>query len=102
MHHQQDEEEKPIEKKIYNYNDLIEFQPEDLYSSIGKMKVSTKSTAPAYGFGTASRQKQAKVFQSQELSKTQFVGKTSPGPNYEVRHTDKYYYTEVKSSFFVT
>jgi len=94
MHHQQDEEEKPVEKKIYNYNDLLEFQPGDLYSSIGKMKLSTKNTAPAYGFGTASRQKQAKVFQSQELSKTQFVGKTSPGPNYEVRHTDKYYYRD--------
>jgi len=58
------------------------------------MKVSNKTTAPMYGFGTSDRQKQAKVFHTQELSKTQFVGKTSPGPNYEVRHTDKYYYNE--------
>lgn len=65
-----------------------------MYSSIGKMRLSAKATAPCYGFGTADRQKQAKIFQSKELCKTQFVGKTSPGPNYEVRHTDKYYYKE--------
>jgi len=58
------------------------------------MTLSTKQTAPAYGFGTSNRQKQAKVYQDEELSKTQFVGKTSPGPNYEVRHTDKYYYQD--------
>lgn len=93
MHHQE-EEEKPVVKKVYTYQDLLEFQNLDMYSSIGKMRLSAKATAPAFGFGTADRQKQAKIFQSKELCKTQFIGKTSPGPNYEVRHTDKYYYTE--------
>jgi len=80
-------------KKVYTYDDLANFQDSNPYTSIGKMKVSSKPTAPAFGFGTASRQQQGKIFQSKELSKTQFLGKTSPGPNYEVRHTDKYYYT---------
>jgi len=94
MHHQHEEEEKPVVPKVYDYEDLIEFQPKNIYSAIGRMTLSTKNTAPSYGFGTSNRQKQAKVFQSEEFAKTQFVGKTSPGPNYEVRHTDKYYYDE--------
>jgi len=92
--HQQEEGEKPVQKRVYSYNDLLEFKNPNLYSSIGKMTVSSKPTAPQYGFGTADRKKAAKVFQSKELSTTQFVGKTSPGPNYEVRHTDVFYYQE--------
>jgi hypothetical protein len=94
MHNQHEEEEKPVIPKAYEYEDLLNFQPQNLYSSIGKMNLSTKSTAPAYGFGTSNRQKMAKVFQSDELARTQFIGKTSPGPNYEVRDTDKYYYKD--------
>jgi len=71
----------------------MHFQDSNPYTSIGKMTVSGKPTAPAIRFGTASRDKQQKIFQSKELSKTQFLGKTSPGPNYEVRHTDKYYFS---------
>jgi len=93
MHHQE-EEEKPVVKKVYSYQDLLDFQSLDNYSSIGKMQLSSKVTAPVYGFGTGDRQKQEKIFQSKELCKTQFLGKTSPGPNYEVRHTDKFYYLE--------
>jgi len=93
-HHQQEEEEKPIIKKTYNYGDLIQFQDPTLYSSLGKMRLSKKPTAPSYGFGTSDRKKQAKVFQSKDLCKTQFMGTTSPGPNYEVRQTDKYYFDE--------
>jgi hypothetical protein len=91
---------KQVTKKTYNYTDLHEFQPPNLYSSVGKMQLSQKKTEPCYGFGTSDRKQQAKVFRSKELSSTQFVGKTSPGPNYEVRHTDKYYYKdEPKWSF---
>ena len=70
----QEEGEKPVLAKTYNYQDLAAFQPDNLYSSIGKMQVSTKTSAPAFGFGTSNRQKQAKVFHSEELSRTQFVG----------------------------
>ena len=71
---------------------------------------SNKQTAPKYGFGTADRKKQAKVFQSKELSKTAFIGnfkilflgdfkiqigKTGPGPNYNI--TDKYSYLKVRN-----
>ena len=62
------------QEKIYSYKDLIKFQSTEIYSSIGKMKDSTKLSAPTYGFGTADRKKQAKVFTSKELCKSQFVG----------------------------
>jgi len=105
-----DDDVKQVVKKTYTYRDLHEFQPQNLYSSVGKMQLSQKKTEPCYGFGTSDRKQQAKIFRSKELSTTQFVGKvvllmnfsvvlgkTSPGPNYEVRHTDKYYYKEVRN-----
>jgi hypothetical protein len=88
------EEEKIVQPQVYSYDDLLQFQNHQLYSSIGKMTNSKKPTAPSYGFGTADRKKQAKVFQSKELCKTQFHSTASPGPNYEVRHTDKFYYED--------
>jgi len=100
QHNVSEDDVKQVTKKTYDYRDLHEFQPQNLYSSVGKMQLSQKSSAPCYGFGTSDRKQQAKVFRSKELSSTQFVGKTSPGPNYEVRHTDKYYYKdEPKWSF---
>lgn len=79
MHHQQqlEEDDKPVVKKIYTQRDLLEFETPDMYSSIGKMKLSQKPSAPSHGFGTSTRQKQQKVFHSQELSKTQFIGKVN-------------------------
>ena len=62
------------------------------FSSIGKMIASTKVSAPKYGFGTGTRDHQLKVFQSKELCKTQFWGRTSPGPKY--RYTDKIQYPD--------
>jgi len=104
-----DDEEKPVEIKVYNQQDLLQFQNPNMYSSIGRMVLSSMTSAPTVGFGTADRKKQGKIFQSKELSKTQFIGiittfpsfsylylsgKTSPGPNYEVRDSDKFYYLE--------
>lgn len=89
-----DEDEKPVEIKVYTQQDLLQFQNANMYSSIGRMVLSSMTSAPTVGFGTADRKKQAKIFQSKELCKTQFIGKTSPGPNYEVRDSDKYYYIE--------
>jgi len=74
QHHQQEEEDKPVVKKVYTQFDLLEFQPPNMYSSLGKMQLSHKPTAPIYGFGTSDRKQQAKVFRSKELSTTQFVG----------------------------
>ena len=62
------------QQKQYNYQDLLQFQNTQIYSSIGKMIVSSKNTEPAYSFGTASREKQEKIFQNKEMSKTQFLG----------------------------
>jgi len=90
----QEPENEPKMKKNYTYDDLMKFQDPNMYSSIGKMKISGKDTAPSFSFGTATRAKQQKIFQSKELSKTQFLGKTSQGPNYEVRGSDKYYYRD--------
>ena len=68
------EEEVVHIKKSYTYQDLLKFQNPDIYSSIGKMKVSTMRTEPSMSFGTASRDKQQKIFQSKELCKSQFIG----------------------------
>lgn len=73
MQNQEPVEEIKAVPKVYNYFDLLQFESPNKYSGFGKMMVSTKPSAPKYGFGTADRQKQAKVFQSKALSKT-FVG----------------------------
>jgi len=56
------------------------------------MKLSNHPSQPEFSFGTATREKQEKIYQSKELCKSQFIGKTSQGCNYEVRHTDRFYY----------
>lgn len=88
------EEEHEKKKKVYTYNDFLDFESKEMYSSIGKMNVSTKETAPKFSFGTSTRNQAEKVFQSKEQSKTAFIGKTSQGPNYIV--TDKFQYKKVK------
>jgi len=47
------------------------------------MNLSKKPTAPKYGFGKAGRDKMQKVYTSKAHSKSQFIGKVSPGPNFE-------------------
>lgn len=42
---------------MYDYMDLVKFESKEVYSSFGKMKVSTRPSAPTYGFGTADRNK---------------------------------------------
>lgn len=74
MQNQEPVEEIKAVPKVYSYFDLLQFESPNKYSGFGKMTISTKPSAPKYGFGTADRQKQAKVFQSKALSKT-FVGK---------------------------
>jgi Uri superfamily endonuclease len=54
--------------------DLIKFENPERYSAFGKMKLSTRPSAPIFGFGSADRTKQAKVFQSKEMAKTEFIG----------------------------
>ena len=58
------------------YEDLMRFEPEGLYSSLGKMTLSTLKSKPNYSLGTSTRDQAAKVFQNKELCKTQYVGKT--------------------------
>jgi hypothetical protein len=86
------QDEEQVIKRSYSYNDLLKFKDASTYSAIGKMRESNHPNQPEYSFGTATRDKGEKIYQSKELCKSQFLGKTSPGPNYEVRHTDKYYY----------
>lgn len=70
-----DSDDKPAEKERFTHVDLYKFESPTKYSSFSKLALSTLETAPVYGFGTSTRQKQAKVYQSEELSRTQFVGK---------------------------
>lgn len=65
---------KPEEKKKEKTRT---FSPKDIavmlggnepLSSIGKMIVSNKTSAPSYGFGTSDRDKETRRFLSKELS----------------------------------
>ena len=71
----EEQEKKPEPPKTYALRDIVDFEKSDAYSSIGKMILSHKPTAEKYGFGTASREKQQKVYQSKELVKAQFIGR---------------------------
>ena len=81
MQNQEPVEEITAVPKVSSYYDLLQFESPNKYSGFGKMVVSHKPSAPKYGFGTADRQQQAKVFQSKALSKT-FVGKK---PSYSLK-----------------
>lgn len=50
------EETKKSPKKVYTYKDLLRFENPNLYSSMGSN--STKTSSPAFGFGTAKRAKE--------------------------------------------
>lgn len=63
--------------KKYTYQDLIEFESRRLNTSVGPMIDSRKRTEPTVVFGTASRDKAQMIFQSKELSKSQFLGTRS-------------------------
>lgn len=77
--HHEASPDKPGELKMtpkkYTYQDYLDLvcRP-SMYSSVGKMTLSTKPSAPAASFGSARRD--VNVFQSKELSKNQFKGTT--------------------------
>ena len=84
----------------YTQEDLLLMENPQVYSSIGKTLLSTRPSAPQYGFGTSTRAQHLKVFQNKQLVKTQFVGKTGPGPVYNVH--DKVQYPKAPSWGFGT
>ena len=57
------------------------------------MLASTKLTMPKYSFGTSDRKTQAKVYSNKHMAKTDFAGKYSPGPIYNVQGMDKFTYS---------
>lgn len=75
---------------MLTYQDLLQFENYEIYSSLGKMYESNRRTAPLYGFGTAERERLHKQFISNDLAKITLVGKNSIGPNYQV--TDEFDY----------
>ena len=81
-----DEEQKkkaPSPPKTYTIKDVVDFENAEIYSAFGHMHLSQKPTAAKYGFGKAGRDKAGKVYQSKAHCKSQFIGKVSPGPNFE-------------------
>eukprot|EP00322_Chrysochromulina_rotalis_P002286 CAMPEP_0115837084 /NCGR_PEP_ID=MMETSP0287-20121206/5039_1 /TAXON_ID=412157 /ORGANISM="Chrysochromulina rotalis, Strain UIO044" /LENGTH=311 /DNA_ID=CAMNT_0003290585 /DNA_START=17 /DNA_END=952 /DNA_ORIENTATION=+ len=50
------------------------------YSTFGQQSLGGKASAPSFGFGSNSRDKQNNVFISQEHMAIQCAGKNSPGP----------------------
>ena len=85
-----DKKKKEVKIKTYTYKDINNFNSNTNLSAFGKIIDSTKLTNPIYGFGKGTRNQLQKVYQSKKLLKSQFLGKTSPGPNYIV--TDKFDY----------
>lgn len=74
---------EPTPPKTYTMKDLVDFEDNDVYTAFGRMNLSTKPTAPKYGFGKAHRNDGEKVYFSKTHCKSQFLGKTSKGPNFE-------------------
>ena len=60
----------PIKYSYQDYLDIVS-RP-SMYSSVGKMTLSHKTSAPSASFGSAKRD--VFVYQSKELSKNQFKG----------------------------
>jgi hypothetical protein len=58
----QKELDEEVQRIQFAYEDLMRFEPEGLYSSLGKMTLSTIRTKPKYSLGTSTRDQAAKVF----------------------------------------
>ena len=56
------EEEKVEEEKIYTWKDLYQFESKQMYSSIGRMTLSTKRSKPLFSFGTSTRKAAQKTY----------------------------------------
>lgn len=83
MEEPQKHEKENISKEVnYAFKDIAVLENPQVYSSLGKMANSTKRTEPMHGFGTSTRNNMDKIFTSKQLLKTQFLGKTGPGPIY--------------------
>lgn len=55
MANREEDEEKKEPEKIYTWKDLLTFEHKSMYSSIGRMVLSDKTTKPKFSFGTATR-----------------------------------------------
>lgn len=98
MDDDENKKKAPSPPKTYTIKDVVDFECNDIYSAFGRMNMSKKPTAPKYGFGKADRAKMAKVYQSKAQCKSQFIGKTSPGPNFE--GTDNFDYDKAPGWIF--
>ena len=47
--------EKEVNRIQFAYEDLLKFEPEGMYSSLGKMTLSNLKTKASFGFGTSTR-----------------------------------------------
>ncbi|CAI2375506.1 unnamed protein product [Moneuplotes crassus] len=74
-------ENKPINAKAFK--DLVRaLDSEASHTSFGILPLSVEKTAPNYSFPHAKKDDGDKVFIDQEMAKTQFASKHSPGPVY--------------------
>lgn len=60
------------------------------HTSFGKLPMSIEKSAPEFGFSKAKRDDGNKIFISEELAKTNAVGKGTPGPGYVYEDKNKY------------
>jgi len=75
MDEQEGQQKQKKQQPQINLED-ISIETQNYYSSLGKMVQSNKPTAAKYGFGSSTRKAQQKVYQSKQLVKSQFIGKS--------------------------
>ena len=74
-------EEELKKKKTYTYNDIVNLESKNLYSSMGKMIDSNKKSSSKATFGKAERSKSNKVLEPFRMAERDNYGKESKGPS---------------------
>lgn len=73
------EEEKKV-KRSYSYQDIVNLESKNLYSSVGKMINSQKPTAYRATFGKAERKDAKKVIEPAKMAELDNFGRATKGP----------------------
>ncbi|CAI2375408.1 unnamed protein product [Moneuplotes crassus] len=82
-------ETKPLTTKTFN--ELIRaLDSQASHTSFGVLPLSVEKTAPNYSFPLAKKDDGDKIVTDQEMAKTQFASKHSPGPVYVYQDDTKY------------
>ena len=73
------EEDKKV-KRSFSYQDIVNLESKNLYSSVGKMINSQKPTAYRATFGKAERKDSKKVLEPAKMAEIDNIGSATKGP----------------------